>query len=54
MSSSDIVLYVVLALVALTVITTIAKAVRVVPQATAVVVSDPAPPHHFLEGNPTP
>jgi regulator of protease activity HflC (stomatin/prohibitin superfamily) len=38
MSSSDIVLYVVLALVALTVITTIAKAVRVVPQATAVLV----------------
>jgi len=38
MTSSDIVLYVVLALVALTAITTIAKAVRVVPQATAVLV----------------
>jgi regulator of protease activity HflC (stomatin/prohibitin superfamily) len=38
MSSSDTVLYVVLALVALTAVVTIAKAVRVVPQATAVLV----------------
>ena len=38
MNSADIVLYVVLGLIALLAITTVAKAVRVVPQATAVLV----------------
>jgi len=38
MNSADIVLYVVLALIAILAITTVAKAVRVVPQATAVLV----------------
>jgi regulator of protease activity HflC (stomatin/prohibitin superfamily) len=38
MKSADIVLYIVLALIALLAITTVAKAVRVVPQATAVLV----------------
>ncbi len=38
MNSADIVLYVVLGLIALLAITTVAKAVRIVPQATAVIV----------------
>jgi regulator of protease activity HflC (stomatin/prohibitin superfamily) len=38
MTSADIVLYVVLALIALLAITTVAKAIRIVPQATAVIV----------------
>jgi regulator of protease activity HflC (stomatin/prohibitin superfamily) len=38
MSSAEIVLYVVLALIVLFVVTTVAKAVRIVPQATAVIV----------------